>query len=235
MMKPSQTVLSSVAYGVVRQAKVHLDSLFCSGKADLSAPFVVLFYPNEKEVYEDAESYEVNLGNDCSKDKEYYVYRLRTLVETYDLNQLILQKSDETYQLKLRFVSNPITNRLELIYDPKQTIATVSASFRELHLPEHLCKEYLEVAHRFCNMRFHNHDTCGRYLQGIPKLTLSINGCVFNRPDREYYIVFGEGYDTYTVQVFKLSSDSKRESMLYGFWVNATHKRIYDPYSFPTY
>lgn len=229
-MNPSMNIVNPLVDDILKQAKVSLDNLFCAGKIDLSLPFVVDTFDCNHLVYEDPYTHKVYLDLNEQKGEEYFVYALSTIFKKFDLNTIIMGRYDETYQLKLKLVFNTTTEKFELTYDPTSTMDSVMHVFKDLALKEHMLKEFLETTHHFSNMKFHNHNTGGRFMQGIPKLTLSISGCIFNRPNREYYIVFGEGYDTYTVQVYKLKADTRRECMLYGFWVNATAKKIYDPY-----
>ena len=83
-------------------------------------------------------------------------------------------------------------------------------------LNNRILQEYLETYNLFKNIRICNHNNNYNH-----RLSFSINGRLYNRPDREYYIVMNDNYN-FNIQVYKLDPKNKREKMLFGIWMNVT-------------
>lgn len=156
----------------------------------------------------------------CCVDKIPKIYENENWF-SYKISSLVLsQKYILAYGLYLEILYDETT--ITIIYDPE-------LSFRnfENNMTQDILNEYIQIYILFSNINFIHH--CHNYHLAKPKISISIDGIIYNRPDREYYIVF-EKAKYYTVQLYKIDSDKKREKMILGVWIDADKKKISDPY-----
>lgn len=71
------------------------------------------------------------------------------------------------------------------------------------------------VCQLFQHIKFYDFSTSYVY-ENRPRIAISINGAINQKPDHEYYVVFETSKD-YMVQVYKIDMDTKRriEPMLF--------------------
>ncbi len=220
-MVPTKNVVEFFINYISSQAKEKLDYLFLVNQFNICTYTTILTIPYDLLVYEQPDT------NVCSlttiENDEYLVYRSSDILSHKHAKNVSIHH----YQLVLVITENNKTYNMD--YDPNKTIPSILESFKVNNLPENILQEYIFTCHHFSNMIFHNHSN-SRMLYDIPKLTLAINGIIFNRPNIEYYVVFGENYETYTVQVYTLLPTGRRDEMLFGVWINAKTKYVFDPY-----
>lgn len=94
---------------------------------------------------------------------------------------------------------------------------------------DHPNKEYLSVCYIFDHLKFINHSLGFENLR--PRVTISINGRLYNRPDREYYVVF-ETSERYVVHVYQLGADMKRKHMLFAVGFDMKERTVSEPQIF---
>lgn len=228
-MKPSQALIKFFTSYIINNIKNKLNTLFSSNNFDISNKTTIVSISSDALIYEQPDTREYILDGQANPEEEYFVYTTSDILINETAYSILENAKSELYQLLFIIYRNVCKNTIDIIYDPEKTIPSILESFKMWNLPENILQEYINVAHRFSGMSFHNH-SASRILHDIPKLTLSINGQLFNRPDIEYYVVFGEGYETYTVQVYTLLSTGRRDEMLFGVWINSKTKQIFDPY-----
>jgi hypothetical protein len=77
--------------------------------------------------------------------------------------------------------------------------------------------EYKLVCETFSHIKFYDFST--NYFVSRPRIAISINGSINQKPDREYYVVFESSTD-YMIQVYKINPETKRrEGMLFTVFV----------------
>lgn len=232
-MKPSQAIIKFFTSYIINNLKNKLNTLFSSNNFDITNKTTFVSIPSDALIYEQPDTCKYILGWQATHEElcndEYFVYKASDILINETAYSIFENAKSELYQLVFTVYRNICENTIDIIYDPDKTIPSISESFMMRNLSKTILQEYINVAHRFSGMSFQNHSS-SRILHDIPKLTLSINGQLFNRPDIEYYVVFGEGYETYTVQVYTLLSTGRRDEMLFGVWINSKTKQIFDPY-----
>lgn len=186
-------------------------------------PCEILFIDPNEIVYEDIETGNIsNIPTD-----ECFMHNVVHLLshELVLVNDILYQSKDKLFGLVVA-----IDKTCHIVYDPNINVPSIIKSFEGSQIDPDLLDEYIHITHLFSNMSFRNHSA--HDVTKIPRFSLSINGVINNRPDREYYVVFGESYSIYTVQVYQLNENKKRTNMIFGFWVDSERKIIYDPYTF---
>ncbi len=226
-MTVTKSILQFFTNYVFKNIKNNLNTLFSTNKFSLHQKTIVLSIPYNTFIYEQPDTKKIIISNDNIQDDEYFVYTIDDILKKIDINTKLKESKAELYNLIFIFQKN--INTFDILYDPDKTIPSIQESFGMYNLPDDIMEEYIKVGHRFSHMSFHNHSTT-TILHEIPKLTLSISGKLFNRPDLEYYVVFGEGYQKYTVQVYSLNPNGRRNEMLFGIWIDANTKYVYEPY-----
>lgn len=228
MTKPTSHVCKFFMDYIITSTKNKLNNLFSTNTFDLNNRTLLLSIPYNTIIYEQPDTKKIYIGEPDDSSDEYIVYTINRIDTLIDISANLEKTKEDLYNLVIVFELN--NQNYEIVYDPNKTIPSILKSFKTNNLPMELMQEYINVAHRFSGMSFHNHANIMALLYEVPKLTLSINGSIFNRPDLEYYIVFGEGYNRYTVQVYKLKSNGRRDEMLFGVWIDAKTKQVYEPY-----
>ncbi len=230
-MKPTKSILQFFTNYIFNNIKNNLDTLFSTNEFKLNQKKTILSIPYDTFIYEKPDIIDTNviIASNYKNlgDDEYFVYTIEDILKNLDINTKLRESKADLYNLIFVFQKNIIT--YDILYDPDITIPSIMESFKMYNLPDDIMEEYIIVGHRFSHMSFHNHTTT-MTLHEIPKLTLSISGKLFNKPDIEYYVVFGEGYKRYTVQVYKLLPSGKRSEMLFGVWIDSNTKHVYEPY-----
>jgi hypothetical protein len=116
---------------------------------------------------------------------------------------------------------------LTIMYDPAEAFK------HDASIPKFIFDEYVMLYYMFQDIHFYNH--CSSYFMTSdrPKISISFRGHMINKPNIEYYVVF-ETPTYYTVQVFSINSQNRRDTMLFGVWIDAEKKKISDPYIIST-
>ena len=191
-MNPSSSIIKRVHSIICSKVKDGLDNLFKDRRFNIHENKTVYTF-KETFIYEDIDT----------SDGEYIVYNIQSVIKNiefkesyYDLD-IISLKRDNKY--------------IDFIYKPSPIyIENVDK------LNNRILQEYLETYNLFKNIRICNHNNNYNH-----RLSFSINGRLYNRPDREYYIVMNDNYN-FNIQVYKLDPKNKREKMLFGIWMNVT-------------
>lgn len=225
-MKPTNYVYKFFIDYIISNTRNKLNNLFSTNNFDLNNRIVLLSIPYNTLIYEHADTKKIFIDEPINQDDEYIVYTIDDINKKYNISTKLRESKNNLYNLVI--VCEKTITKYEIVYDPDKTIPSILSSFNMNNLPLEILEEYVNVSHRFSSLSFHNHRTTT--LSEIPKLTLSMNGSLFNRPDLEYYVVFGEGYQTYTVQVYTLRPNGRRNEMLFGVWINSKTKCVYNPY-----
>jgi hypothetical protein len=201
-MNPSQSIIKKIHSLICSKVKNGLDNLFEDKRFNIHENQIVYTF-KESYMYEDAYTSELFFEQDLKSDCEYIVYNIQSVIKNiefkesyYDLD-IIHSRCDNKY--------------IDFIYKPSPIyIENVNK------LNDRILQEYLETYNLFKNIRICNHNNNYNH-----RLSFSINGRLYNRPDREYYIVMNDNYN-FNIQVYKLDPKNKREKMIFGIWMNVT-------------
>jgi hypothetical protein len=209
-MNPSSSIIKKSHSLICSKIKSSLDNLFKDRKFNIHEAKIVYTMKDSSYIYEDIDTSELFCEKDLNDDNEYIVYNIRLIINKlqftelyYNLNIVLLIRDD---------------NCIEFIYEPG--VVYIENKDR---LNNEIFQEYLETYNLFKNIRILNHNSCSsNYNQLSHRLSFSLNGHLYNRPDREYYIVMNNNYD-FNIQVYKINHNkNRREKMLFGMWMNVS-------------
>jgi hypothetical protein len=173
----------------------------------------------------------------CSIPKTIYFYEELTTDESwFDFedkmvqsdNELLVYDVSKVFAVEKRFVIYNLDFVLKgytVTYTPRNV-----ANSHHFSISEESYTEYVDTVRLFSGIDFMNHSNIPSSMRN--KITISFQGSLFGKPDREYYIYFCENLE-YTVQVFKINPNMTRQKMLFGFWVSleaGKHMQFSPPY-----
>jgi len=203
MNNPSSSIVNKFCDLIILKVKNSLDKLFINNQFVIYEKRTILSI-NNGYVYEDPNTYLLFLEDDIiKKDEEYLVYTIHSIVSKIEFSELFNLKN-KPHGLNILFDFNDEV--VDFIYNPDISL--------DGELPKKLFKEYIEVYCLFSHIRIHNHNN---YFPN--RLSFSIPGRIYNRPDREYYIVMNNNYN-FNIQVYKLNFENRREEFILGIWMN---------------
>jgi hypothetical protein len=100
----------------------------------------------------------------------------------------------------------------------------VSFFYQPAH--NHPSTEYLSVCQLFDHLRFYNHSMSFDTIK--PCVSISIDGRLYHRPDREYYVVF-ETSTKYIVHVYEIGPNMKRNKMMFVVCFDTKERTVSEP------
>lgn len=205
-MNPPSSIIERVYPFICSKIKSSLDNLFESREFNIHEAQTICII-KDLYIYEDVDTFEL-FFEDLNDDNEYIVYNIQSII-----NKL---KFKESYY-NLNIVSTiRDDNCIEFVYEPDLIYIE-----NKKKISNEIFQEYLETYNLFKNIRILNHNSNSNYNQLSHRLSFSFNGHIYNRPDREYYIVMNNNYN-FNIQVYKINYKNKREKMLFGMWMNVS-------------
>lgn len=206
---------------IIDNAKNKLIELFETKKFNFNILHILLQIPKCALIYEDPLTMKISLTVDdiC---EEQIIHSVKRIIDTVEFYEFFSTKN-ELFNLKLSLYENNDT--FDIQYDPTNILKLLNT----VNISTELFQEYIETHYLFTNIFIDNNQKNYFVNNGKPKLLLSLNGKIYNRPDREYYIVI-ESPEIYNIQVYKLNSNNKREIMLFGIWVDINNSIISEPF-----
>lgn len=209
---------------IMKDVHEHLSILFRKGEFDINESHIIVQYPINTNLYESpCGKFAMTVPEGVSD--EWFVYKLSSLA-SYIVQHNMCPDKKHTYGIELYFAITNVT--FAIVYDPIRSFER----YRD-NISKDIFNEYVNVYRLFSNIRFYNHasNCCILHKHKSPKISISINGNIDNRPDIEYYVVF-ETSSYYTVQVFCVMN-GRRTHMLFGVWIDAEQSKISEPYFIP--
>ena len=202
-MNPSSSIIKRVHSLICSKVKNGLDNLFEDGKFNIHKNQIV-YILKDSYVYEDTNTCDLFFEQDLKSDGEYIVYNIQSVIKNIEFKE-------SYYNLDIISLRNDHNKYIDFVYKP--SIVYIENKNK---LNYEIFQEYLETYNLFKNTRIFNHNNNYNH-----RLSFSLNGRLYNRPDREYYIVMNDNYN-FNIQVYKMNINNKREKMMFGIWMNVT-------------
>lgn len=200
-MNHSSSIIKKVHSFVCSKIKKNLDNLFEYRKFNIHDKQTV-YTIKDKYIFEDIDTCELFFEQDLNNNNEYIIYNIRSIINKLEFKELYYN---------LHIIKSININSVDFLYKPDVVYIE-----NQHKLNIEIFQEYFETYNLFKNIRIFNHNNNYDH-----RLSFSLNGHLYNRPDREYYIVLNNNYN-FNIQVYKLDQEHKRERMLFGILMNIT-------------
>jgi len=214
MIKPSAKVLNKMWTHIETLIERRIKDMMASNVFDVNKQVTLYEFPAHTQLFEDMENGSVLFNCEShpqyTECTEYIVYHVT--------NQLYKGYQFNVFEMKV------VLKNHALIYEPSY----INRIFPTHPLLQDVETEYQETVRKFSSIDVKNHTTNSHV-----KVTMSLQGMLFGKPDREYYLYFYDNFE-YTIQVFKIDKNNKRLDMLFGFWIYVVDgiKQYSVPYGF---
>lgn len=200
---------------IIDNVKNKLIDLFENKIFDINTHITLLTILKTNMVYENALTMEIKFQlEEEIGENEYFIYNINKILSSDEFNKLF--NETKLFNLTLKIIET--NNTFDIVYDPNFILPN------NINIPNELFEEYIDVYNLFNNLFIVNHK---KYYSVNEKLriSLALNGKIYNRPDREYYIVM-ESSEIYNIHVYKLNSNNKREKQLFIMWIDIINNNI---------
>lgn len=216
------SIIEKVYRLVIDDVKNELINLFENGIFNINIAINLVTILKTTMIYENSSTLEIKFkneeeegeeeeeGGEEDEGEEYFIYNIKRIFDSLEFKELF--NKNKVFDLQLKIIEND--NTFDIVYDQCIIIPLPYIN----NMPNELIDEYIETYNLFSNLFLTNHKRALE-LNDKLKISLSLNGKIYNRPDREYYIVI-ESSNIYNVHVYKLDINSKREKQLFILWVD---------------
>lgn len=224
-MNPNKLTINIFCDNIFEKIKQNLDNLFKEQKFKVYEKQTI-YIINSKYIYQDINDiYNIIFEEDnIDTEKEYIVFDINKIINRKEFNELYSKKNN-LYNLHITLIYQDLEGCIRFLYEPDKAYILNKINIE-------LFEEYLQVYYLFNKIRIFNHTH--NYNENEKKISFSLNGMIYNRPDREYFIVMNDNYN-FNIQVYKLLPNNKRDIMLFGIWMNISScgkKVISEPFIF---
>lgn len=140
---------------------------------------------------------------------ELILYNIDTVINLFQLYQ---EEKINLYGVDITIVEKDLY--YNFIYKPN-TIANIQ---NIKYVPDDIRDEYIETYNIFKNIDIFNNNIHSYLPINKAKVTFSINGLIFNKPNREYFVVMNDN-NNYNIQVYELNMNKKRKTSILGIFI----------------